>query len=164
MGEFPDVDLSELPKTFSGEVLESYIDAMGHMNVAWYTHFFSESMIGLYRHLGYEIDEIAESGAGSFALETHIRYFREVLIGQRLEIFSRFIARNEKRVHVMNFMWNDSRKEISAAFEVVSMSMDTVKRKPMPFPEPVGIEMDAMIAAHNRLDWDPPLCGVMGVR
>ncbi len=164
MSEFPDVDLTELPKTVEGEVLESYIDVMGHMNVAWYTHFFSQSMLGLYHHMGFELDDVAGRSTGSFALETHVRYFREVRLGEQVEIYSRFIARNAKRVHVMNFMWNKSRKEISATFEIVSMSMDMGERKPTPFPIDVGIQMDAMIAAHKKLDWKPPLCGVMGVR
>jgi len=164
MSVFPDVDLTELPKTVEGEVLESYIDVMGHMNVAWYTHFFSQSMLGLYHHMGFELDDAAGSSTGSFALETHVRYFREVRQGEQVEIYSRFIARNEKRVHVMNFMWNKSRKQISASFEVVSMSMDMAKRKPTPFPVDVGIQMDSMVAAHKKLDWEAPLCGVMGVR
>ncbi len=164
MPDFLDANLAELPKTVEGEVLESYIDVMGHMNVAWYTHFFSQSMLGLYHHLGFELDDVADRTTGSFALETHVRYFKEVLLGQQIEIYSRFIARNEKRVHVMNFMWNKSREEISASFEVVSMSMDMVERKPTPFPIDVGIQMDAMIAAHKRLGWEPPLCGAMGVR
>ena len=164
MSEFPDVDLTELPKTVEGQVLESYIDVMGHMNVAWYTHFFSQSMFGLYHHMGFELDNVAGSSTGSFALETHVRYFREVRLGEQVEIYSRFIARNEKRVHVMNFMWNKSRKQISASFEVVSMSMDMAERKPTPFTVDVGIQMDSMVAAHKKLDWEAPLCGVMGVR
>ena len=164
MSEFPDVDLRELPKTFEGSILKSYIDVMGHMNVAWYTHFFSEAVLGLYLHMGFEPEDVTERRLGSFALESHVRYFKEVRLGQQIEVYSRPIARNEKRVHIMSFMWNKSRKEISASFEVVSMSMDMDKRKPTPFPTDVGIQIDAMIAVHKRLDWEPPLCGAMGVR
>ena len=42
MADYPDVDLTELPKTLEAEVPENYMDVMGHMNVGWYSHFFSE--------------------------------------------------------------------------------------------------------------------------
>ncbi len=164
MAEFPNVDFAELPMTLEAEIPKEYIDIMGHLNVAWYTHFFSEAMLGLYGHLGFEVGELDEMRRGSFALETHIRYFREVRLSHKIEIFTRMIARNEKRFHIMCFMRNQTRNEFSASYEVVATSVNLQKRKPAPIPQDVGAAMDTMIAAHRLLDWDPPLCGVMGPR
>ena len=164
MPVFPDVDLTKLPKTHEAEVPEEYIDVMGHMNVAWYTYFFSEGMLGLFGHLGLEVDKLGERQAGSFALENHVRYFREVRLGHQIEVFSRLIARNEKRFHIINFMWNKSQKKISATSEIVSTSIDLRERRPTPIPDDVGVAMDVMIAANSQLDWEAPVCGVMGPR
>ena len=46
MSVFPDVDGAILPKTLEAVVPEECLDAMGHVNVAWYTHYFSEAMFG----------------------------------------------------------------------------------------------------------------------
>jgi len=164
MAKFPDVDLTELPKTFEALVPDSYIDLMGHMNVAWYSYFFSDAMLGLYTQLGSGVDDINDRQLGRFAMETHIRYLREVRIGQQIEVYSRFIARNEKRFHVMNFMWNKTQEGISATYEVVGTSIDLRLRKPTPFQTELTVEIDKMIAKHKALDWAPPVCGVMGPR
>jgi len=164
MADYPDVDLTELPKTLEAEVPENYMDVMGHMNVGWYSHFFSEAMLGLYTQLGFGVDDINDRQMGRFALETHIRYLREVRVGHKVEVFSRFIARNEKRFHVINFLWNKTLEGISATYEVVGTSVDLRLRNPAPFPSELMVKMDKMISAHKQLDWDPPLCGVMGPR
>ena len=78
MSVFPDVDLTKLPKTLEAEVPKKYMDVMGHMNVAWYTYYFSESMFGFFDYLGFSVDDVENSQFGRFALETHMRYFREV--------------------------------------------------------------------------------------
>ena len=164
MSVFPDVDLTELPKKFEAQVPEDYIDVMGHMNVAWYIHYFSQAMLGLYNQLGSSETDINNRQIGRFALESHIRYFREVRLGHQIEVYSRFIARNEKRYHVMDFMWNKSRNEISASLELVGMSIDLRDRRPASIPEDMAVQIDGMIAEHKKLDWEPPLCGVMGPR
>lgn len=164
MSVFPDVDLTVLPKTLEAEVPEEYLDAMGHVNVVWYTHYFSEGMLGFFDYFGISDEDLSDRKIGRFALETHIRYFREVHLGDKIQIYSRFIARNEKRFHALNFMWNSTTSELSAMFEMVGMCIDMEKRRPAPIPEDLAVAIDQVIAEHGKLDWDPPLCGVMGPR
>ena len=147
MAEFPDIDLTELPKTLEAEIPESYLDVMGHLNVAWYNHYFSEAMLGLFGIMGFAVHDVKKKQMGRFALETHVRYFREIRLGHQIEVYSRFIDRNEKRFHVMKFMWNKSRKEIAASFELVGMSIDMRRRRPAAIPEDLAVEIDAMIAS-----------------
>ncbi|MEJ7639637.1 MAG: hypothetical protein WKF75_17105 [Singulisphaera sp.] len=40
------MDLNSLPITYRASIPESYLDEMGHMNVTWYTHLFSQAMGG----------------------------------------------------------------------------------------------------------------------
>ena len=164
MSVFPDVDITVLPKTLEAVVPEEYLDAMGHVNVAWYTHYFSEAMFGFFDYLGFSMEDIDNRKMGRFALETHMRYFREVRLGNKIQIYSRFIARNEKRFHALNFMWNSSTEELASTYELVGMSVDMEKRRPAPIPDDLGAAIDKVIAEHQQLDWEPPLCGVMGPR
>ena len=43
------MNLSSLPITHRAVNPESYIDLMGHMNVMWYTHLFSQAACGLFQ-------------------------------------------------------------------------------------------------------------------
>ena len=164
MAAFPDVDLTQLPKTFEAKVPEKYRDVMGHMNIGWFTHYNSDAMIGLFAQLGYRVEDIKENQVGRFALETHMRCMREVRIGDEIEIYSRFLARNEKRFHVINFLLNKTTGEIASTYEIVGMSVDLRLRKSTTLPPDLCVNIDKIIEEHKQLDWDPPLCGVMGPR
>jgi len=39
------MDLSSLPVLHRADIPETYLDEMGHMNVMWYTHLFSEGAL-----------------------------------------------------------------------------------------------------------------------
>ena len=73
------MDLSALPVTFEAVIPEAYLDEMGHMNVMWYTHLFSGSVDGLFRLVGLTREYFETSQAGTFALEQHVRFIKEVL-------------------------------------------------------------------------------------
>ena len=42
------MDLNPLPVTYRAFIPEAYLDEMGHMNVMWYTHLFSQAMGGIF--------------------------------------------------------------------------------------------------------------------
>ncbi|MCZ6673985.1 MAG: acyl-CoA thioesterase, partial [Verrucomicrobia bacterium] len=84
MSEFPEVDLTVLPQTYEQIIPESYLDEMGHVNVAWYSHLFSEGIKGLFGKMGAGVSIVKERAIGGFALESHIRYFKEVHLGDRI--------------------------------------------------------------------------------
>ncbi|MCI0708882.1 MAG: thioesterase, partial [Chloroflexi bacterium] len=60
------------------------------------------------------------------------------------------------------FIVNDTRHELSNTFEFVSTHADLEARKTSPFPDDLATTIDSMIADHSRLDWQAPICGVMG--
>ena len=35
-------------------MLQDYLDAMGHMNVAWYLHLFSQATRGVFQWIGFD--------------------------------------------------------------------------------------------------------------
>lgn len=155
-------NVRQLPVTHSTTIPEEYLDAMGHMNVMWYTHLFSVGMGSLLHSIGLAWDTITQEHAGTFALESHVRYFSEVLAGQTVDIHSRLIGRSEKRFHAMQFMVNRDKQDVSATLEVVTAYVDLRQRRMAPLPEAVQRNFDRLIEEHHRLDWPAPVCGVMG--
>src|SRR5258708_184351 len=98
------MDLNELPITYRAVIPEAYLDEMGHMNVMWYTHLFSQGAWGLFQMVGLNLEYFKANQTGSFALEQHFRYLKEVRLGQHVTIRSRVLGRTAKRWHTIHFM------------------------------------------------------------
>ncbi len=162
MSKFPDFDLTSLPKTLDFVIPEDYLDVMGHMNVAWYAHLFSEAMGGFLQLYGITEKVLKERMIGVFVLESHARYYAEVLAGQHISIRTRIIARTERRYHLINFMVNHDKGDVVAAtFEGVGACVDLKIRKQTPFPPDIGDRIDQLLREHSTLDWHAPLCSPM---
>jgi acyl-CoA thioester hydrolase len=155
------MDLTSLPITHQAIIPESYHDEMGHMNVMWYTHLFSEGADGLFSSLGMDRAYFEANHAGTFALEFHVRYLAEVRAGQGITIRSRLLGRSVKRFHVMHFLINDTRGVLSATEEVVGSHVDLRTRKTSALPVAFTAAFDRLLAEHMQLNWPAPTCGVM---
>lgn len=154
-------DVRQLPLTHRTVVPEEYLDAMGHMNVMWYTHLFSMAMGGLFDLVGLTWEEIRHYQGGTFALESHNRYLAEVRVGETIEIHSRLLDRTEKRFHAMHFMTNQTQENVAASFEVVGAYIDLRSRRMAPFPDRIAAQLDWTIGEHRKLRWPAPTSGVM---
>ena len=60
------MDLAALPITHRAVIPDTYLDEMGHMNVMWYTHLFSQAAWGLFQMVGFTLDYFKANRAGSF--------------------------------------------------------------------------------------------------
>ncbi|MCS6866154.1 MAG: thioesterase family protein [Gemmataceae bacterium] len=159
--ELAALDLAALPLTHRAVVPAAYLDDMGHMNVMWYTHLFSGGTGGLYELIGLTRAYWAAHQAGSFALEQHLRYLKEVRVGQQVTIRSRVLGRSAKRIHLMHFMTLDDAARIAATCETVATHVDLTIRRSSPWPEAIAAAIDRLLAEHARLPWVAPVCGAM---
>jgi acyl-CoA thioester hydrolase len=154
--------LAALPITLEAVVDEEYLDANGHMNVSWYLHLFNRATGGTYRWLGFDWQRLKELSVGTFALEGHVRYFAEVMVGDRISVRTRLISRTAKRIHLLHFMFNEGRQVLAATHEEVMAHIDLTLRQMTPYPDPLSKRLDEALAVHQALKWEPPVCGVMG--
>ncbi|HIL68982.1 MAG TPA: thioesterase [Verrucomicrobia bacterium] len=155
------MDLTSLPMTFQSVIPEKYMDEMGHMNVACYTHIFTQSMGGMLEMFGLSMEFIEREQIGGAALEAHIHYLAEVMEGDQVKIYTRLVNRTEKRIHNVHFMWNESRNQVAALFEGVMACFDLKARKMSAIPEGICSRIDPMLDTHQALLWPVPVCGVM---
>ncbi len=84
-----------------GEVPREWLDANGHMNVAWYISSASDASFTLLESLGVDEGYRERVGASFFTLETQIRYRREVREGYRLSFEGRVLGSNGKLFHAL---------------------------------------------------------------
>src|SRR5262249_47512237 len=155
------MNLDELPITHRAVIPESYLDEMGHMNVMWYTHLFSMSVGGVFELIGLTDAYFEANQAGSFALETHVRYLAGVRLGQHIRTHSRLLGPSAKRRQVMSLMVKEDGPVLGVTSEFVATHTDMQTRRASPFPRPIADAIDRLLAEHNRLIWPAPVCGVM---
>lgn len=160
--QFPTLpQLESLPIIYQGIVPADYLDLMGHMNVRHYLSLFDEAAWDFF--VGFGMDQAYyESGqGGAFALQHFINYRAEVHQGDHLTIRGRMLGRSAKRVHFMLFMVNDSQNKLAATLEDMGAHVDLSQRRTSPFPATIAANIDAILAEHEQLSWQAPLCGVI---
>jgi len=150
-----------LQSPYETVVPEDWRDAMGHMNVMWYTHLFSCAAGGFFPQFGLTRDYFGAGKSGTFVLQTNIRYLSEVLAGHKVTLRSRAIGRSEKRAHFMHFIYNHDKGVVSATGEFVNTHVDMELRKPSPIPADIAAAFDELRQTHDALDWETPVCGSM---
>jgi acyl-CoA thioester hydrolase len=154
-------ELSALPITHEAVIDEEYLDSNGHMNVSWYLHLFNQATGGTYRWLGVDCRKQRSEGSSTFALEGHVRYFAELLAGEQVTLRTRLISRSAKRVQLLHFMFNEDNQALAATYEEVIAHMDLTLRRMTPYPDAIAKQLDEVLAEHQALPWEAPVCGVM---
>ena len=151
-----------LPHVLSEKIPEDYIDLMGHMNIHYYVKIFNQAALNFFVSFGLNKEYLEKNQSAAFALEQHLRYLKEVREGDLVHVYSRALARSDKAVHYMLFMVHEKEKSLAATSEMVSVYIDKNTRRTTLFPEDILEKIDSILIEHNGLDWDAPLCGVMG--
>ena len=142
---------------------ETYLDAMGHMNVRWYMALFDTSVWNFFTAHGLDENYYAQKQMGVFALKHFIQYFAEVKVGEIVAMRIRMLGRTEKRFHFMNFMINETTGKLSAILEVLGTHADLKLRKAVAMPQDIAQKFDTKIKTDQQLDWDPPVSGAIDI-
>lgn len=153
-----------LPCAMEITVPDSFGDHNGHMNVRNYLGLHDDAGFRYVTGLGFGDAYIKRERRGFFDLEQHLRYHTEVLVGDRVAVHPRLLARSEKVVHVMSFLLNVTNRQLANTFEVAMAHVDLEARRTTPFRGPTAAELDRRLQADARLGWHAPTCGSIGVR
>jgi acyl-CoA thioester hydrolase len=165
MAKPPSIDISyihALPRLQELVVPVEYRDENEHVNVRYYMTIFDEAGYPMISNLGLTPEFHVQHGTGGFDLEHHLHYLNEVLIGDRVAVYYRLLARSAKRIHYMMFLINETQQKLAATYECVNSFANLVERKTAPYPPEIAARIDAVLAQHQQLDWAAPVCGVMG--
>jgi len=105
---------------------------------------------------------VAVRRRGAFMLKNFTQFIAEAHQGDELAIYTRLIARSDKRYQYMHFMVNETHDRLAATMEALSTHTDLNARRSAPFPASIAATMDMMITTHDQFDWtDAPLSGVL---
>jgi acyl-CoA thioester hydrolase len=135
-----------LPQT-EGSVLPEWIDANGHMNLAYYVVLFDQATDTVYDALGVGQAYREATGNSTFTAETHTIYDREVLVGERVRIVTRMLGVDAKRIHYFHEMFHAEGGHRVAAQELMGLHIDLRVRRTAPMPPDLLARIQAAVQA-----------------
>jgi acyl-CoA thioester hydrolase len=159
MSSIPPFDTQTLEAPFAryeGKVLPEWIDMNGHMNLAYYTVLFDYATDLLFETIGIGRQYKDETGYGTFVVETHNRYERELLVGERVRVKTLILGTDEKRIHLAHEMFRRGGGARAATQELLFLSIDLSRRRVVPFRPDAWARLTAASAGHFALprpDW-----------
>jgi acyl-CoA thioester hydrolase len=134
-------------------VLPQWIDSNNHMNLAYYVLVFDLAGDVLFDHLDLGMPFRERTGYSSFVGETHIRYEREVKLGDRLCVFSHVLAADAKRLYVFHEMFHADEGFRAATQEVMHLHVSLATRRVTALPDDKLAAMRRVVARRG----DAPL-------
>ena len=146
-------ELMRLPVPFQSSVMQiepQWIDYNGHLNMAYYNVLFDRAVDQLWQHLGIGPDYLKARGGSTFTAECHVRYLREIHLGDPLRISVLMVAADEKRIHTFQELCHATDGWISATSENMSVHIDMTARRTAPFPPDIAARIAAVTQAHRR--------------
>jgi acyl-CoA thioester hydrolase len=127
-----------------------WIDHNGHLNMAYYNVIMDESVGDLFRAIGLGSNYKKERNCSTMTAECHVRYLREVSLGDPLQVSIHVIAADEKRIHFFEELRHATEGWLSATSENISLHIDMSVRKVAPFPSDIAERLRAVVDAHAR--------------
>lgn len=134
---------------FEGEVLAEWIDSNDHMNLAYYVVLFDGATDAIYAELGLGPEYRARANAGTYAVETHTLYRRELRLGARVRVSSVVAGVDAKRLHLAHTMLGPDGGE-AAMQELLLLHVDLRTRRVAPWPRDLLVRLEAACRAHAR--------------
>jgi acyl-CoA thioester hydrolase len=141
---------------YQGEVLPEWIDANGHMNLAYYIVLFDYATDALFDAIGIGRAYKDATNHGTFVAETHNLYERELLVGDQVRVATQILGTDDKRLHLAHEMFSLASGQRTATQELMFLHIDLAARRVVPWLPEAHERVDAAAAAHAQLqrpDW-----------
>ena len=135
-------------------VRPEWLDANGHMNLAYYVVVFDLATDALFDALDVGHAYRERAGRALFAVEAHTLYARELGLGQTARVRAWLLGADGKRLHLAHEMFEGDGR--CAMQELMYLHVDLATRRACPFPPEVAARVAAAVASHAGLprpDW-----------
>ena len=140
-----------MPAPFLSSVMRiepQWIDYNGHLNMAYYNVMFDRAIDELWLKLGIGPAYMRTRHGSTFTAECHVRYLREIHLGDPVQISILLLAADEKRLHTFEELRHAGEGWLSATSENMTMHVDMNTRKTAPFPPDIKARIDAVARTH----------------
>src|SRR5881275_456083 len=144
-------DMPLPPAPFLSSVMQiepQWIDYNGHLNMAYYNVMFDRAIDELWLVLGIGPGYRKARNGSTFTAECHVRYLREIHLGDPVQVSVLLLAADEKRLHTFEELRHAAEGWLSATSENMTLHVDMSARKAAPFPPDIRARIDTLVDAH----------------
>ena len=147
-----DVLLRPAPFLSSVMTIEpDWIDYNGHLNMAYYNVMFDRAIDELWLQLGIGPTYRQERNGSTFTAECHVRYLREINLGDPVQVSVLLVGSDQKRLHTFEELRHATDGWLSATSENMTIHIDMAARKTAPFPPDIRARIETLAKAHSGL-------------
>jgi acyl-CoA thioester hydrolase len=142
------------PAPFLASVMQiepQWIDYNGHLNMAYYNVMMDRAIDELWLQLGIGPTYMKERHGSTFTAEAHVRYLREIHLGDPVQVSIWLLGADEKRLHTFEELRHAEEGWLSATSENMTVHIDMNVRKVAPFPADIRTRIAAVADAHAAL-------------
>jgi acyl-CoA thioester hydrolase len=132
------------------EIDPAWIDFNNHMNMGYYTVLFDRAANQIFAQLGFGPDYVAARGLTTYAAEFHLRYLRELKLGDRVRASFRILDFDTKRFHSFQELIHED-GWLAATGEGMTLHVDLSGPKVVPMPADILSRVSSMAATHAPL-------------
>jgi acyl-CoA thioester hydrolase len=148
-------DLLLKPAPFLSSVMQiepQWIDYNGHLNMAYYNVMFDRAIDELWLKLGIGPGYMKARNGSTFTAECHVRYLREIHLGDPVQVSILLVAADQKRLHTFEELRHATEGWLSATSENMTIHIDMTSRKTAPFPPDIRARIEVLANAHRAID------------
>ncbi len=145
------------------DIKPEWIDYNGHLNMAYYNVLFDTGVDEAYATLGFGPDYAKDRSHTTYTAEFHIRYVRELHLGDKVRISTQLIDHNDKSFHLYQEIrhvdgW------LAATGEALALHIDMSGPRVARFPDDIARKIAAMQDAHASLPRPNKIGRGIGIR
>jgi acyl-CoA thioester hydrolase len=119
--------------------------------MAYYNVMFDRAIDELWLQLGIGPTYMKERHGSTFTAECHVRYLREIHLGDPVQVGVLLVATDEKRLHTFEELRHATEGWLSATSENMTVHIDMAGRKTAPFPPDIRARIEAVANAHAAI-------------
>lgn len=143
--------------TISTPVQPEWIDYNEHLTEYCYLKLFGDATDVVLAKIGAGLDYVA-AGYSWYTVETHIRHLGQARLGEPIEVRTRVLAADAKRLHLFHEMVSLRQEAVIATAEHMLVHVDAKAEKSAPAPQAMRDKAQALVADQSPL----PLPEAMG--
>ncbi|MEE9315068.1 MAG: thioesterase family protein [Rhizobiaceae bacterium] len=132
------------------DLQEDWVDYNGHLNMAYYNVLFDNGCDGFFEGMGLGPTYAKTRNLTFYTAEAHVKYLREVHLGDQVQVTMRIVNYDAKRVHAYaELLHKDG--WVSATSETMSLHIDMSGPKVSPFPKDIIEQIKRQADNDSRL-------------
>ncbi|MDA9545455.1 MULTISPECIES: thioesterase family protein [unclassified Bradyrhizobium] len=150
----PETATAPIAEPFRSSIMQvepQWIDYNGHLNMAYYNVMFDRAIDEFWLELGIGPVYKTECNGSTFTAECHVRYLREIHLGDPVQILVWLLNADDKRLHTFEEMRHGTEGWLSATSENMSLHMDMNARRVAPFPPDIRQRIAGVAKSHSAL-------------